>query len=108
MNRLLRILAAIAVIALLATFSTSQTTAPQSSPAQTVPKDLPDRQHALDVYRAGKFVEAMPLLEKLSADNPSDIVVKEYWAFSVMAYASTIADPDLKKEGPRSCPRHRT
>ncbi len=97
MNRLLRMLAAIAVIALLATFSTSQTTAPQSSPAQTVPKDLPDRQHALDVYRAGKFVEAMPLLEKLSADNPSDIVVKEYWAFSVMAYASTIADPDLKK-----------
>lgn len=102
MKRLLRLLAVIAAICVLRTLSTAQSTAPQStpqsSPVQAAPKDNPERQQALDVYHAGKFVEAMPLLEKLSADNPSDVVVKECWAFSVMAYASTLADPDLRKK----------
>jgi len=71
----------------------SQATAPQSQP-----KEDSDRQHALDVYHAGKFVEAMPLLEKLAADNPSDSVIKEAWAFSVMAYAASLSDADLRKK----------
>jgi len=78
--------------------STPTQSAPQASPAQPRPKEDSERQHALDVYHAGKFVEAMPLLEKLAADNPSDIVVEEAWAFSVTAYATTLPDADLRKK----------
>jgi tetratricopeptide (TPR) repeat protein len=71
---------------------------PQATPSQPGPKENPERQHALDVYHAGKFVEAMPLLEKLAIDNPSDVVLKEAWAFSVVAYATSLDDPDLRKK----------
>lgn len=68
------------------------------APQTTAPKNDPERQHALAVYDSGKFVEAMPLLEKLAADHPNDVVVTERLAFSMLAYASTISDPDLKKK----------
>ncbi len=78
-------------------------TQPQSAPATNAPvvaatKDDPDRQRAFELYRAGNFVGAMPLLEKLSADHPSDGAVKESLAFSVMAYAATLSDPELRKK----------
>ncbi|MGO9084038.1 MAG: tetratricopeptide repeat protein [Candidatus Sulfotelmatobacter sp.] len=76
----------------------SQSAPAQPAPAQSTSKDSPERQHALELYHAGKFVEAMPLLEQLSADHPNDLVVKESWAFSVMAYADTLSDPDLRKK----------
>src|ERR1700758_3192191 len=59
-------------------------------PAQSKSSDDPEtaalRKQALDLYRAGKFVEALPLLEKLSGANPQDYVVKEHWAYSVLEY----------------------
>jgi tetratricopeptide (TPR) repeat protein len=70
----------------------------QSALAQTAPKDDPERQHALELYHSGKFVEAMPFLEKLAVDHPDDGTVKESWAFSVMAYAATLSDPELRKK----------
>jgi tetratricopeptide (TPR) repeat protein len=66
-------------------------------PAQTKPGDDPEtaalRKRALELYRGGKFVEAMPLLEKLSGTNPQDFVVKEHWAYSVLEYSATLPDP---------------
>lgn len=98
-----RILAATIVAFLALTLPVAaQTTTPQSAPAPSAstatPKDDPDRQQALELYRAGNFVDAMPLLEKLSADHPSDGAVKEAWAFSVMAYAATLSDPELRRK----------
>lgn len=50
------------------------------------------RKQALELYHAGNFVEAMPLLEKLSDKNPQDFVVKEHWAYSVLEYSATLSD----------------
>src|ERR1700757_3926289 len=55
------------------------------------------RKQAVDLYRAGKFVEAMPLLEKLSAASPQDYVLKEHLAYSVLEYSATLSDPAERK-----------
>src|SRR5271155_140208 len=36
-------------------------------------KEDPARQHAMELYSQGRFVEAMPLFETLVADHPSDV-----------------------------------
>jgi tetratricopeptide (TPR) repeat protein len=56
------------------------------------------RLQALDLYRSGKFVDAMPLLEKLAAINPSDFVVKEHWAYCILQYSSTLTDVEARKK----------
>lgn len=94
---------AAALIALAGVLAAQATSAPMQQSPQTpsteiAEKNDPARQHALDVYRSGKMVEAMPLLEQLAADHPSDAVVKEAWAFSVMSYAATLSDADLRKK----------
>jgi tetratricopeptide (TPR) repeat protein len=55
------------------------------------------RRQALELYRSGKFVEAMPLLARLSAVKPSDYVVKEHWAYCILEYSKTLADPEERK-----------
>jgi tetratricopeptide (TPR) repeat protein len=55
------------------------------------------RRQALELYRQGKFVDAMPLLEKLSATNSQDFVVKEHWAYCVLEYSKTLTDPSQRK-----------
>ena len=77
--------------------ATAQTTPDRSAPAPAAKSD-PERDHAHELFVSGKFVDAMPLLEKLAADRPSDAAVKEWWAFSMMAYASTLSDPELRKK----------
>jgi tetratricopeptide (TPR) repeat protein len=66
--------------------------------AQNTAPPNPERDHALEIYKQGKMVEAMPLLEKLSADNPKDIAVMESWGVSVLGYAQTLEDVDLRKK----------
>jgi tetratricopeptide (TPR) repeat protein len=71
-------------------------------PAQTKrsdddPETTALRKQAVDLYRAGKFVEAMPLLEKLSIANPQDYVLKEHLAYSVLEYSATLSDPAARK-----------
>jgi tetratricopeptide (TPR) repeat protein len=73
-------------------------TAAQSTPAQTTSPNDPERDHALQLFNAGKFVEGMFALEKVSVDHPNDAAVKEAWAFSMMAYAATLNDPGLRKK----------
>lgn len=55
------------------------------------------RRQALELYRGGKFVEAMPLLARLSGVNPSDYVVKDHWAYCILEYSKTLADPEQRK-----------
>jgi tetratricopeptide (TPR) repeat protein len=58
----------------------------------------PARHEAFALYDSGKYVDAMPLLEKVVADHPDDIVAKEHWAFSMVGYAATLSDPDVRKK----------
>jgi len=90
----------VAISRLVSVGTVSAQTSPsaQPAPAQATANDDPDRQRALELYRTGRYVEAMMLLEKVSADHPSDVAVKESWAFSVMSYASTLKDSDLRKK----------
>jgi tetratricopeptide (TPR) repeat protein len=73
--------------------------------AQTQPTDDPEtaalRRQALQLYRDGKFVDAMPLLEKLSGANPSDFVVKEHWAYCILEYSKTITNTQERKQARR-------
>jgi tetratricopeptide (TPR) repeat protein len=70
------------------------------SSAQTTPTSVEDsaRRDAFQLYDAGKYVDAMPLLEKIVADHPSDSVAKEHWAFSMMGYAATLSDPAERRK----------
>jgi tetratricopeptide (TPR) repeat protein len=73
-----------------------ETPAPAKPPAEdAATKEL--RARAVDLYRNGKFVDAMPLLEKLASINPSDFVVKEHWAYCVLQYSATLKDPEARK-----------
>ena len=101
-RRAVRVAAWMALLARFAVLSASaQTTSPPSPSApsaQTAAKDDPERQQAIEVFEAGKYVEAMPLLEKLAVDHPEDATIKANWAFSVAAYAATLTDVDLRKK----------
>lgn len=66
--------------------------------AQEPGKDNPQRREAFGLFEQGKMVEAMPLLEALSAKYPSDIVVRERWAFATLLYSGTIANPEQRKK----------
>jgi len=99
----LRPLAFVAVLAVLCTLPGGSLSSAQTVPAQTasVPTsatDDPERKHALEVYKDGKMVEAMPLFEKLAANYPTDAVVWECWGVSTLGYSQTLDDPDLRKK----------
>jgi tetratricopeptide (TPR) repeat protein len=56
------------------------------------------RREAFALNDSGKYVDAMPLLERVVADHPADIVAKERWAFSMVGYAATLADSEQRKK----------
>src|SRR5262249_43990020 len=45
-----------------------------------------------------KMVEAMPLLEKVLADHPKDMVICERLGGATLGYSQTLTDPELKKK----------
>lgn len=61
-------------------------------------KDDPERQQAYELFQQGKFVSAMPLFEKLVADHPSDLVVREGWAWCMFQYSATLSDGEQRKQ----------
>jgi len=61
-------------------------------------KENPAGQHAEELYRQGKLVDAMPLFESLVAEHPSDLVMHERWAWCLFQYAGTLSDPDQRKK----------
>jgi len=91
----------LALAGLLPAQTTSQSPAQpaaQSAPSSAASSPDPERQHALELFNAGNFVEAMPRFEKLAADYPEDSTIKANWAFSISAYAATLSDPELRKK----------
>jgi len=66
--------------------------------AQTAPLTDADRQRALTLYDENKFVAALPLLEQLAAERPSDSVVIERLGFAVLTSAAVIRDPEAAKQ----------
>jgi tetratricopeptide (TPR) repeat protein len=72
---------------------------PQSAPADTAPKDDPDRQLALQLYKEGKLVQAMPVFEKLCSEYPKDAGIWEGWGVSTLGYSQTLTVADLRKKG---------
>lgn len=66
--------------------------------ANTHPVEDSIRTQAFDLYKHGRFVDAMPLFEQLSADNPKDVALKEGLAWCVMQYAGTLTDTSMRKQ----------
>jgi tetratricopeptide (TPR) repeat protein len=62
------------------------------------PGSNPKREHAVELFTQGKMVDAMPLLEELASENPKDAGVFELWGASVLGYADTLSDPELRKK----------
>lgn len=60
--------------------------------------DDPAYNQAVDLYKHGKFVDAMPLFERLAADHPSSPEVREGWAWSMFLYAATLTDLEQRKK----------
>ena len=76
-------------VAAIATLSIPSAVAQTSS----TPNEDAGRQEAFRLYDEGKYVEALPLLESYVTGHPGDITAKEHWAFSIVGYATTLADP---------------
>lgn len=89
-------LAAAFLVVMIPSACVAQNTQAQTPEAPT--KEDPARQHAIELYRQGKFVAAMPLFEALAADHPSDVVVREAWAWCVFEYAGTLPDLQQRKK----------
>jgi len=68
-----------------------------TQPTEKAAKEDPAEQHAEELYKQGKFVDAMPLFEALVTNHPSDLVVRERWAWCMFQYARTIPDPQQRK-----------
>jgi tetratricopeptide (TPR) repeat protein len=56
------------------------------------------RKRAFDLYKQNRFVEALPMLEKLHAERASDVAVLEGLSFATLARAATLSDPALRRE----------
>ena len=56
------------------------------------------RARALQLFDQNKFTEAAPLLEKLAAQNPSDVVVLSRLGYALMASSVTIKDLEQRKQ----------
>jgi tetratricopeptide (TPR) repeat protein len=57
-----------------------------------------DRSRAFRLYEQNKLTEALPILEKLVAASPDDIVLLERLAHCLVAYSITLSEPAQKKE----------
>jgi tetratricopeptide (TPR) repeat protein len=57
-----------------------------------------ERQVAFDLYDQHRLAEALPLLEKLAARHPDDIVVQERLGVCLAGVASGLKDPDERKK----------
>jgi len=60
--------------------------------------DDPAYSDAKEFYDQGKFVDAMPIFEKLAAAYPSDPAVREGWAWCLMEYSATLPEAEQRKK----------
>lgn len=57
-----------------------------------------ERARALQLYQDSKFIEALPLLEKLHTAKPTDVVVLSHYGYALFASSATISDAEQKKK----------
>ena len=81
-------------LCLLTLFIAASTTAR----AATQQGGSPDRQRAMEAWEKQNFVEAVPLLEKLSAESPNDIGVLSKLGFALYASTAAVKDPEARKQ----------
>lgn len=63
----------------------------------TAAAESSERSHAVELYEAGNFVEAAPLLEKLSTNAPTDQYLKESYAVSLYQNSMTLSTTAQRK-----------
>lgn len=61
-------------------------------------QDNPDRQRAFQLYKDAKYVEALPLFEKLAAVHPDDSEVIEAYGLLVMTQTAYLKDAAARKQ----------
>ena len=61
-------------------------------------QDDPDRQRAFRLYKDGKYVEALPLFEKLTAANAQDRAVMETLGLLVYSQSAYLKEPEERKK----------
>lgn len=66
--------------------------------AQDVDNYGAERKRAFQLYNEQKYTTALPILEKLSAANPSDVAVLEGLGMSILMNSATIKDPQASKQ----------
>lgn len=76
--------------------ASAQAKSPEKPPEDEATVAL--RHQALDLYRAGKFVEAMPLLDKLAGLTPKDFVVREHWAYCILEDSKTLKNAEQRRQ----------
>lgn len=69
-----------------------------SSLAQDASTYAIERQQALQLYRAGKLEQALPLLEKLASENPADSAIQEGLGIAAISRNATEPDPNQRKQ----------
>ena len=88
-NLLPQAVSAVLTIALLVPGARAQTLTPPNPPAQTDGSYEARKQQAIALYRQNRMTEAMPLLEKLHDEKPTDAAVLGLLSFTVLANSAT-------------------
>ena len=71
---------------------------PSQAFSQTAEGVTAQRKRALEVYNQNKFVEAIPLLEKLVLVLPSDVVLLEDLGWAQFVVSASTKDPEARKQ----------
>jgi len=64
----------------------------------TAAQDQTERERAFQLYKDAKYVEALPLFEKLAAASPSDRAVIENLGMLVFTQSAYLKDPQARKQ----------
>jgi tetratricopeptide (TPR) repeat protein len=72
--------------------------APAPASAQSLSQNDPDRRTAFDLFQDQKFVDALPLLEKLAAKHPDDGPVLGRYGIALFVTAQSVTDPEQRKQ----------
>jgi Flp pilus assembly protein TadD len=73
--------------------------APLHTFAQTSDSYETERRRANSLLEEGKFLDALPVFEKLSKERPADAEMMFGLGFSMLAKANTDKDPEARKQG---------
>lgn len=68
------------------------------APARGATQNDPDREAAFDLFQQQKFVDSVPLLEKLAAKYPSDGAVAGRYGIALFVTAQSVSDPAQRKQ----------